>query len=125
MTDEKGLSIRTGQENGSCVIDIGGHADETQVHHLESALRQAQEADGAILDLGELSYMASWGFGLLVSNVQKMQEQSKPIRVVPPREGRIRKLFDILQLDRILPYAATREEALETVRSLREKSHAD
>ena len=64
-----------------------------------------------LADLGDVSFLDSTALGVLVRAVRKFDENGSRVRIVLPT-GSARRIFEITTLDRVLPVAATRSEAL-------------
>jgi anti-anti-sigma factor len=64
-----------------------------------------------VIDLSRVSFMDSTALGLVVRAVNEAAESGGGARVVLP-ETSARRIFEITTLDRVLPVASSRAEAL-------------
>jgi anti-anti-sigma factor len=96
------------------VLVAEGELDAYTEPMLRRALEQV-ELDGdrhLVLDLSAVSFLDSTALGVLVKAVREVGERGGRARVVLPATT-ARRIFEITTLDRVLPVADTRADALE------------
>ena len=67
--------------------------------------------DQLIVDLGAVSFLDSTALGVVVRTIRAVDERRDRARIVLPT-GPARRIFEITTLDRVLPVARDRAEAL-------------
>jgi len=108
------FDLSSEEHDGAVLVRATGRADEGDLPRFQRALEASASADAVVVDLAGLEYLSSWGFGILVSTSETMQQRNCPIVFVRPT-GKLNKLFDILQLDRILRIYETPDTALQSL----------
>jgi anti-anti-sigma factor len=93
------------------VVLAAGELDAFTAPDIASAFLEVQGARLVLVDLTRVSFMDSTALGVVVRNVRELGEESTRVQVVLP-VGFARRIFEITTLDRVLPVARTREEAL-------------
>ncbi len=97
---------------GATVVSARGEVDAYVAPALESAFAQVSATGTAIVvDLEAVSFMDSTALGTVVRAVREADEGGRAARVVLPR-GTARRVFELTTVDRILPVAPSRAEAL-------------
>ena len=103
------------EQNGAIgIVRIEGAINSGNSAKFQETMRGLLD-DGAktiILDLRELFYICSLGIGIIAKTRGELNERQGKLVLQSPRED-IRKLLTMLRLDRIIPIADSREEALE------------
>lgn len=99
-------------DNEIAVLSAEGHFSEVELRDFESNLNTALSKERIIVDLADLDYICSWGFGIMVDKSQTAQESGGNIVFVKP-SNKLYRLFEMLQLDKILKFVDSREEAVE------------
>jgi anti-sigma B factor antagonist len=92
-------------------IVAGGELDAYGAPELSSAFSELARDTCVVVDLGAVSFMDSTALGVVVRSVREIEERGDDSRVVLPR-GTARRIFEITMLDRVLPVAETRAQAL-------------
>ena len=64
-----------------------------------------------VADLTLVSFIDSTALGVIVRGVRALDEEGARVQVVLPA-GSARRIFEITALDRVLPVAASRQDAL-------------
>ena len=96
---------------GVATIVARGELDAYEAPELSAAFSELAQDRGVVVDLGAVSFMDSTALGVVVRSVREIAESGGDSRVVLPR-GTARRIFEITTLDRVLPVAASRAEAL-------------
>lgn len=105
--------IRLAREENVAVVSIRGELDAFNVEELAQAFGEADH-DGRralVIDLSRVSFMDSTALGLVVRTVNGIADGGGSARVVLP-ETSARRIFEITTLDRVLPVAGSRDEAV-------------
>jgi anti-anti-sigma factor len=93
------------------VVTASGELDAFVAPDLELAFEAASDDSPILVDLTSVSFMDSTVLGLLVREVRDVDARGGEIRIVLPG-GTARRIFEITTLDRVLPIAGSRNEAL-------------
>ena len=105
--------IRIDHESGVVVLTAEGELDAYNAPGLSEALGAAEvrKRDLFVADLSKVSFLDSTALGLLVRTVNDVAERGGQARVVLPTTM-ARRIFEITTLDRVLPIAQSRADAL-------------
>lgn len=106
--------VRLEREGSAAVVVAGGELDAFAAPELERVLAETGEEPALVVDLSAVSFLDSTALGVVVRGLRRHRERSGQARLVLPR-GTARRIFEITTLDRVLPVAATREQALSEV----------
>jgi anti-sigma B factor antagonist len=100
------------RERGATVVSARGEVDAYVAPALADAFAsQAKTSGGIVVDLASVSFMDSTALGAVVRAVRELGEAGRPVRVVLPR-GSARRVFELTTVDRLLPIAASRAQAV-------------
>jgi anti-anti-sigma factor len=105
--------------SGIAVLVAEGELDAYTEPLLRRALERA-ELDGdrnLVLDLSAVSFLDSTALRVIVRAVRMVDERGCEARVVLPATT-ARRIFEITTLDRVLPVAGSRADAVEDLESL-------
>ena len=91
--------------HGSCELDAFAAPD------LISAFEALRGERFVVADLTLVSFIDSTALGVIVRGVRALDEEGARVRLVLPA-GSARRIFEITALDRVLPVAASRQDAL-------------
>jgi anti-anti-sigma factor len=105
--------IRVELEADTVVLSAEGELDAFTAPALDQALAGGgiDRHERFLADLSRVSFLDSTALGLLVRTVKNVTERGGDARVVLPSTT-ARRIFEITTLDRVLPVAPTRAEAL-------------
>lgn len=107
----------TARRIGACaIVSASGELDAFAAPDLRAVLREASDAETLVCDLATVSFMDSTALGVVVGAFKRSREADTGFHVVLP-SGPARRVFEITTLDRILPVAATLDDALRESRS--------
>jgi anti-sigma B factor antagonist len=104
----------TGSNNQISIIRVGGYIDTTTSSELERALDSLlkQSKFSIIVDLGNVDYISSAGWGIFISEIKSIRENNgdlKLVRMIPD----VYEIFELLEFHHILDVYDTLEEAIE------------
>jgi anti-sigma B factor antagonist len=94
------------------IVSASGELDAFVAPDLTSALERAGKTPRLVVDLASVSFLDSTALGVLVRSVREIRSRGGDVRVVLPA-GTARRIFEITTLDRALPTAESRAQALE------------
>jgi len=105
---------KVGAQNHISVIKVGGYIDTTTSAELERSLDSLLKAGSynIIVDLGEVDYISSAGWGIFISEIKGIREKGgdlKLVRMIPE----VYEVFELLEFHYILKAFDTIEEAIE------------
>jgi len=107
------LIILTTRREGAVVIKLDGIVDASTLDSLRRVLEPLclQPGSRIVVDGSLLSYVSSLGFGLFFKLSQICREQQGRL-IMAGLQDKLRFLFKILGLEKLLTFAPTCEEAL-------------
>jgi anti-sigma B factor antagonist len=108
--------VKTAVIDGVSVVTGEGELDAYSADALRTALIESCGTPAArvVIDLSNVPFIDSTALGVLVGGLRRVREVDGELLVVLPR-GAARKVFEITTLDRALPTAASRHEAIEAL----------
>lgn len=112
----EGIQVSTeiaGSRNHISIIKVGGYIDTTTASELERALDSLlkQGRFNIIVDLGNVDYISSAGWGIFISEIKSIRENGgdlKLVRMVPD----VYEIFELLEFHHILDVYDTVDEAI-------------
>jgi len=112
----EGIQVSTevaGSRNHISIIKVGGYIDTTTSSELERALDSLlkQGRFFLIVDLGNVDYISSAGWGIFISEIKSIRENGgdlKLVRMVPD----VYEIFELLEFHHILDVYDTIDEAI-------------
>lgn len=108
------LSVeKTGSKNSISIIKVGGYIDTTTSSELEHALSSLLKAGAynIIIDLGNVDYVSSAGWGIFISEIKGIREKGgdlKLVRMIPE----VYEVFELLEFHYILKACDSIDEAM-------------
>jgi len=113
----EGIQVSTevaGRGNQVSIIRVGGYIDTTTSSEVERALMSLlkQERYKIIIDLGNVDYISSAGWGIFISEIKCIRENQgdlKLVRMIPD----VYEIFELLEFHHILDVYDTVEEAVQ------------
>jgi anti-sigma B factor antagonist len=103
--------VEVEREDGTAVVSAAGELDAYAAPDLAAAFVRVTGEDRLIVDLGAVSFLDSTALGVVVRTIRAVDERRDRARIVLPT-GPARRIFEITTLDRVLPVAHDRAEAL-------------
>ncbi|RMF60170.1 MAG: anti-sigma factor antagonist [Calditrichaeota bacterium] len=112
----EGIQVSTqvaGSRNQISIIKVGGYIDTTTSSEVERALNSMlkQGRYQIIIDLGNVDYISSAGWGIFISEIKSIREHNgdlKLVRMIPD----VYEIFELLEFHHILEVYDTVEEAI-------------
>jgi anti-anti-sigma factor len=104
-------SITLDRDPDATFVAASGELDAFVAHELEAALGDAARDARIVVDLTDVAFLDSTALGLLVRAVRAVDARGGAIRVILPG-GTARRIFELTTLDRVLPVAGSRSDAL-------------
>lgn len=103
--------VEVQREGETAVVSAAGELDAFAAPDLAAAFVRVDGGDHLLVDLVGVSFLDSTALGVVVRAIREVDERRRSARVVLPT-GPARRIFEITTLDRVLPVADTRAEAL-------------
>jgi anti-sigma B factor antagonist len=103
--------VEVEREDGTAVVSAAGELDAYAAPDLAAAFEQVTGEDPLIVDLGAVSFLDSTALGVVVRTIRAIDERRDRARIILPT-GAARRIFEITTLDRALPVARDRAEAV-------------
>ena len=112
----EGIQVSTetrGSQNQISLIKVGGFIDTTTSSEVERALHNLlkQNRYNIIIDLGNVDYISSAGWGIFISEIKSIREQNgdlKLVRMIPD----VYEIFELLEFHHILDVYDSSDEAI-------------
>ena len=112
----EGIQVSTevrGSQNQVSIIKVGGFIDTTTSSEVERTLHNLlkQNRFNIIIDLGNVDYISSAGWGIFISEIKSIREQAgdlKLVRMIPD----VYEIFELLEFHHILDVYDTLDEAV-------------
>jgi len=104
------------------VVPLRGELDISVVGEVESVLAAVDEDDDLVVDLGGVSFVDSVTLSVFVRESRR-HDGAGGVLVLADAHGAVRRVLAITNLDRMLPYADSVEQALDLVRQRRAGAH--
>jgi anti-sigma B factor antagonist len=96
------FAVGSRQADGVTVVDVGGEVDVETAPRMRAALAAAVDAGlPVVVDLGAVTFMDSFGFGVLAAAHQQGAPAGTPV-VLRSVSARICQLLALLGLDAVL-----------------------
>ena len=96
------------------VVAARGEFDAYSEPDLASAFAELAGETMLVVDLEAVSFLDSTALGAIVRSLREIHERGGEALLVLPR-GPARRIFEITTLDRVLPIAESRAQALESL----------
>jgi anti-anti-sigma factor len=102
------------QVSEASVVEVVGELDLSTVPHWEATVgRAARSAETVVLDVSKVEFLDSAGVHALFRMLTTLQNQRKQLVIVAPRDGRVRRLLEILDLPSLAWVCDSIDEALQ------------
>jgi anti-sigma B factor antagonist len=103
--------VSIGQQEGTAVVLASGELDAYAAPDLVAAFTALTDSPSVVADLSRVSFLDSTALGEIVRAARARKELGAELRIVLPA-GPARRIFEMTQLDRVLPIAETRSAAI-------------
>jgi anti-anti-sigma factor len=107
------IEVRKQDKDGITIVDVAGVVDTGTTlildEHLSALLRE--ERYKLVINLAEVTYVSSAGWGLFISLLQKTREQQGDIKLVAMSQE-VRNVFNMLAFSNLISAYLTEEEAI-------------
>jgi anti-sigma B factor antagonist len=110
------MQITITEKTGITVVRLVGNLDSNSTPDLDEHLCRLAEAgtQRILIDLGEVDFMSSAGFGALLKAAQTLAPVGGTVSVCSPNEA-VRDAFDTTGFSKILGVFETEQDALSTL----------
>lgn len=111
------LDVQTRQaENGATVVAPTGRLDVAGAPALKDAITEVVKngPPRVVIDLEGVSFVDSTGLGSVISALKQIRSSQGELRLAAPNQ-QVRVVLELTTLDRVFPYYATVEEALDGI----------
>ena len=92
----EGIQLKVENNNNISIIKVGGYIDTTTSseleHHLNELLKQGSY--NIIIDLGNVDYVSSAGWGIFISEIKGIREKGGDLKLV----GMIPEVYEVFEL---------------------------
>jgi anti-sigma B factor antagonist len=111
----EGLNVTPEDKGDIKILKCKGYIDTTTSTILENALSDALHAKKfkIIIDLGEVDYISSAGWGIFVSEIKNIRKNKGDLKLVSMKTE-VMEIFELLDFTNILEYYKNTDEALKT-----------
>jgi anti-sigma B factor antagonist len=98
---------------GRAVVALAGEIDLFTAPHFDEALVGVIDAGArrVVVDLSEVTFIDSTAVGVVIGGVRRLRAVGGAIDIVCPSEN-IRRILELVGLDRVVTIHASRQEAL-------------
>jgi len=113
----EGIQVSTevaGQQGQISIIKVGGYIDTTTSSEVERALNSLlkQGRYKIIIDLGNVDYISSAGWGIFISEIKSIRENNGDLKLVSMIPD-VYEIFELLEFHHILDVYDSNEEAIQ------------
>lgn len=113
----EGIQVSTevaGSEGQISIIKVGGYIDTTTSSEVERALNSLlkQGRYKIIIDLGNVDYISSAGWGIFISEIKSIRENNGDLKLVSMIPD-VYEIFELLEFHHILDVYDTNQEAIQ------------
>lgn len=109
----EGIQLKVENNNNISIIKVGGYIDTTTSseleHHLNELLKQGSY--NIIIDLGNVDYVSSAGWGIFISEIKGIREKGGDLKLVG-MIPEVYEVFELLEFHYILKAFQTLQEAV-------------
>jgi anti-anti-sigma factor len=114
---ERKMKLVVQSRDGVVILHVSGSVDHVQYYQLEEAIQSQLDKKQLylVVNLSELTYISSAGINTIGHAASQYEKVKGGFCCVRPVQDAQWKFFKTIGVDRILPWAATVEEALKQV----------
>jgi anti-sigma B factor antagonist len=115
--DDSTLAVQVRHQPGYSIVTVAGEADIITAPQLRECLAALADAGRPVIaDLGQVSFIDATGLRVLATAARRAAGSGGSLHVVSDRY-QVRRIFVVTGLDRQIPLARTRAEALAAQRA--------
>ena len=116
MIDQDGIKIKLkliDKNTKILQINLGGYVDQANVHHLQQTITDCLNNANykLIFNLGDLAYMSSAGWGVIIGEIKRFRENDGDIKVIN-MGPEIYEVYQMLEFYHIISEYTSLEKAL-------------
>jgi anti-sigma B factor antagonist len=104
------IERKQGKDSGTVIFRLTGPLTLRNMFDFQSLLRSAEPPSVTIFDLTDVPYMDSTGMGMVVNHYVRCKGKGVQL-IVAGVSSRVLELFKLTHVDKVIPLAATVEEA--------------
>jgi len=110
--DMEGLNIKVTDKGDIKVVSCQGYIDTTTSSLLETKMAELIQGKKfkIIMDLGEVDYISSAGWGIFISEIKNIRKNKGDLKLVNMKQE-VMEIFELLDFTNILEYYKTADEA--------------
>ncbi|MBN2754017.1 MAG: STAS domain-containing protein [Candidatus Goldbacteria bacterium] len=108
----EGLNIKVTDKGDIKVVSCQGYIDTTTSSLLENKMAELIQGKKfkIIMDLGEVDYISSAGWGIFISEIKNIRKNKGDLKLVNMKQE-VMEIFELLDFTNILEYYKTADEA--------------
>ena len=108
----EGLNIKVTDKGDIKVVSCQGYIDTTTSSLLETKMAELIQGKKfkIIMDLGEVDYISSAGWGIFISEIKNIRKNKGDLKLVNMKQE-VMEIFELLDFTNILEYYKTADEA--------------
>ena len=101
------------------LVSLKGTIETTNASTLEDAIERiiADKCYRIVVDLAEVSYVSSAGWGIFISEIKRIRREAGDIKLVAMRPE-VQEVFDLLEFNNILKPYTSRQDAVRDFQSV-------
>ncbi len=109
----EGLSVSVVDKGPIKVVQCKGYIDTTTSGMLESSMAELLQGKNykIIIDLGEVEYISSAGWGIFISEIKNIRKNKGDLKLVNMKPE-VMEIFELLDFTNILEYYKSIDEAV-------------
>lgn len=109
----EGLNIKVTDKGDIKVVSCQGYIDTTTSSLLENKMAELIQAKKfkIIMDLGEVDYISSAGWGIFISEIKNIRKNKGDLKLVNMKQE-VMEIFELLDFTNILEYYKNTDEAV-------------
>ncbi len=109
----EGLNIKVTDKGDIKVVSCQGYIDTTTSSLLENKMAELIQGKKykIIMDLGEVDYISSAGWGIFISEIKNIRKNKGDLKLVNMKQE-VMEIFELLDFTNILEYYKNTDEAV-------------
>lgn len=111
------MPIETRKFQDNLLVNVSGSFDRQASHDLENLVKdEAPSCKGVVLNLFDVNYISSVSIGTLIRLHSGLKDDKKPM-VLSNVSDECQKIFDMVDLEKIVPICKSDDDAFKHCRS--------